>query len=396
MSPVLRSFFPCLALLVALTAASPRAHAGDDLDAAKNLHQMGLKLLDGTGDPDDLDRVREGLDHLKKADTLYAKIVVDPTTSKAWKEFAGTARREIKTKLEWWAAILPTGAERKPVVRPDAKLDDPAAGALLVRWCEKAKKAYVAETDPLGRASIAVKVAVKAKEQGLPLLFDLFRSEPDVVARDGLLDALTMLGGLEVAKEMATFARPDDCPLRRDALEVIYRCLEKPEKLEPEKPYCQAIRKFHELKNRKFSEAIVARLDAMGWQGTAAVGQVLYVDDFGAQDAAYDALSRKKDSRAVPSLVFRLDRFTFEYQEQMPAHQALLAIGWYAVPELVDRLNDPAAGIWISWTLRKITGRHAGTDRKKWTEWWKVEGPLHPEITAANSEPAPTAGSTPR
>ena len=370
------------------------ARAGDDLDAAKNLHQMGLKLLDGTGDPDDLDRVREGLDDLKKADTLYAKIVDDPNASKAWKDFAGTSRREIQTKLDWWAVILPSSGAHKPAKRPDAKLEDPAQGTVLVRWCEKARKAYDAEADPLGRASIAVKIAVKAKEQGLPLLFDLFKIEKDAVARDGLLDALTLLGGLDVAKEMGTYARPEDCPLRHDALEVIYRCLEKPEKLEPERPFCQAIRKFHELKDHKFSEAIIARLDGMGWQGTAAIGEVLYVDDFGAQNAAYDALSRKKDSRAVPPLVFRLDRFTFEYQEQMPAHKTLLAIGWFAVPELVDRLNDPAAGIWISWTLRKITGRHAGTDRKKWTEWWKVEALKRPEITEANTEPAATAGST--
>lgn len=385
-----------LALVAGLATGHAAARAGDDLDAAKNLHQMGLKLLDGTGDPDDLDRVREGLDDLRKADTLYAKIADDPNASKAWKEFVATARREIQTKLEWWAVILPSSGPRGRAKRPDAKLEDPAQGAILARWCDKARKAYVAEADPLGRAAIAVKVAVKAAQQGLPLLFELFRAEKEVPAREGLVDALTLIGGLDVAKEMGAYAKPDDCPLRRDALEVVYRCLEKPEKQEPERPFCLAIRRFHDLKDHKFSEAIIARLDAMGWQGTAAIGEVLYVDDFGAQGAAYEALSRKKDSRAVTPLVFRLDRFTFEYQEQMPAHQALLAIGWYAVPELVDRLNDPAAGIWISWTLRKITGRHAGTDRKKWTEWWKVEALKRPEITEANAEPLPTGESTPR
>lgn len=389
-----RRFAVVLCLLAGLATGHGVARAGDDLDAAKNLHQMGLKLLDGTGDPDDLDRVREGLDDLRKADTLYAKIEGDPNASKAWKDFAGAARREIQTKLEWWAVILPSSGPRGGAKRPDAKLEDPVKGAILARWCDTARVAYAAEPEPLGRAAIAVKIAVKAEQQGLPLLFDLFKSEKEVAAREGLLDALTLLGGLDVAKEMGTYARPEDCPLRRDALEVVYRCLEKPEKQEPERPFCQAIRRFHELKDHKFSEAIIARLDAMGWQGTAAIGEVLYVDDFGAQGAAYEALSRKKDSRAVTPLVFRLDRFSFEDQEQMPAHKALLAIGWFAVPELVDRWNDPAAGIWISWTLRKITGRHAGTDRKKWTEWWKVEAPKRPEITEANAEPAPTGGAS--
>ena len=385
-----------LALTVALgvAAGAPSARAGDDLDAAKALHKAGLTLLDGTGDPDDLDRVREGLDYLRKADTLYGRLLDDPKTTKTQREAAEASRKDARAKLEWWTAILPTTGAKDRAKRPDAKLTDPGKGDSLTRWCEKAKAAYLAEADALGRAAIAVKVAVKAGPLGLPVLFDLFKSEKDVPAREGLIDALALIGGSAVSKEMGAYAKPDDTPLRRDALDVIYRGLAKPERLECERPWCAAIRRFHELRDHVLSERIIARLDAMGWQGTAAIGEVLYVDDFGAQGEAYDALSRKKDSRAVPPLVFRLDRFSFEYQEQMPAHQTLLAIGWYAVPELVDRLNDPAAGIWISWTLRKITGRHAGTDRKKWSEWWKVEAPKRPEISEANAEPAPDGGTT--
>lgn len=387
-------------LLLALGIAcvvgrAPAARAGDDLDAARALHRAGLVLLEGTGDAEDLDRVREGLDALRKADTLYAKILADPEASKEMQAGARASRAEAKAKLEWWAALLPTTGAKDRCKRPEARLEDPAKGEPLTRWGEKAKAAYAAEPDGLARAAIAVKVAAKAGALGLPVLFGWFRTERDLPAREGVVDALVLVGGSDVAKEMGACAKGEDGPVFRDALEVICRCLGKPERAEPEKPFCAAIRRFHERKDHRLSKGIVARLDAMGWQGTAALGEVLYVDDFGAQDEAYDALARKQDARAVPPLVFRLDRFSFEHQEQLPAHRTLLAIGWYAVPELVDRLNDPAAGIWISWTLRKITGRHAGTDRKKWSEWWKLEAPKRPEIAEANAEPAPSGGTTP-
>ena len=46
----------------------------------------------------------------------------------------------------------------------------------------------------------------------------------------------------------------------------------------------------------------------------------------------------------------------------------------------VPSLNDKAAGIWISWTLRKITGETMGTDKRKWGDWWKSEKLRHPEL----------------
>lgn len=391
-------------VLVAVSAGSAVPCRADDAEnarqlvaSAKALEKEGLARLDGTGDPDDLDRVREGLDLLGKARAVYEKALADPATPK---DAAATAKASLATvvaKLEWWAAIFDPGAGAKAKAkRPDARLSDPAKGEPLARWCEKAGAAYAAEADPRGRAAIAVKVATKAREQGLPTLFGWFRKEGAADARDGLVEAVTWVGGLDVAKEMGAYAKEPAGRARDDALAVIYACLEKAERVEPERPFCDAVRRFHERKDPALSRRIVQRLDAMGWQGTAALGEALYVDDFGVEDDVYAALSRKRDARAVPPLVFRLDRFTFEYQEQMPAHKALLAIGWFAVPELVDRLNDPAAGIWISWTLRKITGRHAGTDRKKWSEWWKVEGPRHPEIEEANREPRPAVAEGPR
>ena len=120
--------------------------------------------------------------------------------------------------------------------------------------------------------------------------------------------------------------------------------------------------------------------------GVAALGEVLYVEDFGYHDHVIGILATKPDCRAVPPLVHKMNRFRFEYRVQMPAHEALLQLGWYAVPELIDRLDDKAAGIWISWTLRKITGETMGTDKRKWHDWWKTEKTRHPELFADPSE----------
>jgi hypothetical protein len=190
---------------------------------------------------------------------------------------------------------------------------------------------------------------------------------------------------------MAGYARDDR--RRDDALDVVYRALERPEAQEPERPWCRAIRTFHEAKVRPVSLAVLTRLDAMGYEGVAALGEVLYVDDFGYHDHASALLGRKRDRRAVPPLVFKLNRFAFDARDQLPAHQALLAIGWFAVPELIDHLDDAAAGTWVSWTLRKITGETMGTDRRKWTEWWKLEGPKHPELSADPAARPPGAAA---
>ena len=55
-------------------------------------------------------------------------------------------------------------------------------------------------------------------------------------------------------------------------------------------------------------------------------------------------------------------------------------MGWYAVPALVDALDNKAAGIWVSYTLRKISGETMGTDKRKWHDWWKTEKLRHPEL----------------
>ena len=149
---------------------------------------------------------------------------------------------------------------------------------------------------------------------------------------------------------------------------------------EPERPFVRSIREFHRLRDRKLSRGILRRLDAMGTPGVAALGQSLYVRDFGVHDETIQMLARKRDPRAVPPLVYKMNRFKFDYREQLPAHLALVRIGWPAVPPLIDRLDDKAAGIWISWTLRKITRETTGTQRRKWHEWWKKQKLRHPEL----------------
>jgi hypothetical protein len=196
----------------------------------------------------------------------------------------------------------------------------------------------------------------------------------------GVHEALAMVGTSRVADRMASYASRSKEALWDRALEVVYLCLGKPERAEPERPYMRAIRAFHALGELELSLGIQRHLHAMGTPGTAALGEILYVEDFGCHEDTIELLATKRDSRAVPPLVHLMNRFKFEGSAQKPAHQALLQMGWYAVPELVDRLDDKAAGIWISWTLRKITGETMGTDRRKWKDWWQKERVRHPEL----------------
>jgi len=165
-----------------------------------------------------------------------------------------------------------------------------------------------------------------------------------------------------------------------DVIDVLLRALERPESQEPEGPYLPVVRAFHSRKERKLTLDLLEKLDALGKEGVAALGEVLYVQDIGYHMWTIDRLATKKDRRAVPPLVFKMNRFRFDPGDQVPAHKALLRLGWYAVPELIDRLDDRAAGIWISWTLRKISGETMGTDKRKWHDWWKSEQVRHPEL----------------
>ena len=216
------------------------------------------------------------------------------------------------------------------------------------------------------------------------------------MAREGVHESLAGVGTSRVARLMGGFALRAQGARWRDAVDVIFRCLEKPDAEEPERPFVLAIRRFHRLKDRALSSWILDRLDAMGTEGIAALGQVIYVEDFGHHDQAISMLAEKRDGRAVPPLIYKMNRFKFEYRVQIPAHRALLEIGWYAVPVLIDHLDAKAAGIWISWTLRKITGETTGTQKRKWHEWWKGERVRHPELLLDPDErpPRPATSGT--
>jgi hypothetical protein len=253
-------------------------------------------------------------------------------------------------------------------------------GERLGAWVKETLAQYEACEDAAGRAALAVSMAKTADVVAVPTLLALFQREQDARARAGVHEALAQVGTSRVAGPMGEVARRSEEARWPQALDVVYRALARSDRDEPERPWCRAIRSFHRLENRTLSLGILQRLDAMGTPGIAALGEILYLEDFGCHTTAIQVLSTKRDRRAVPPLVFKLNRFKFEAMEQMPAHKALLAMGWYAVPELIDRLDDKAAGIWISWTLRKITGETMGTDKRKWHDWWKGESLRHPEL----------------
>ena len=250
-------------------------------------------------------------------------------------------------------------------------------------WLRVALAQYGATSDGRARAAYAQAILAEAGIHALPAVIDLFEAEQDALAREGIHEALATLGTSRVANAMKDFATKAKREHWRNALDVVYRCVKKPEKLEKERPFQRAVRAFHWLKDEKLSKEIVKTFDKMGKEGVAALGEILFVQDIGLHDRVMEKLSTKKDGRAVPPLVFNMNRFKFDPDKQVPAHEALLKLGWYGVPELINRLDDKAAGIWISWTLRKISGEHMGTDKRKWHDWWKTEKKKHPEVFGA-------------
>ncbi len=246
------------------------------------------------------------------------------------------------------SAPAPSGPPDAPPPAPTLPLDDlPPAESFpnLTQWCRAVGFLHDRKAAPALRALLAQRVAQEAGVIGLPLLLGWFGSESDPGARSTLHAALAAIGTARVATEMTRFARADAAPRWDDAVDVLCRCLKKPDEQERERPFVRAIRRFHRLKDHRLTSSILNRLHAMGTEGVAALGQVLYVEDFGFHDRTIARLATKQDRRAVPPLVYKMNRFLFEYRVQLPAHQALLQIGWYAVPELIDRLDDKAAGI---------------------------------------------------
>jgi hypothetical protein len=403
----------CVVLTLAVSAA---ARADEDpLDHAKSLLDLGKALVEAGTDMDDPKRIEEGLAKFREAKALFEKELEKPGLSEAQKNRIRLYIVDVESRIDWYGGgsigggggggEQPDGGEDDApaaeggVATGEVRIPEMKRGERFRPWCRRVRKIYEETDDPHGRAALARGMARQARVLALPTLFALFKTEQMPDARDGVFEALAMVGTSRVAHEMASYARADREAHWDDALEVIYLCLKKPERYEREKPFMRAIRAFHKLKNRKLTLQILRDLDAMGGPGVAALGEVIYVPDFGYHDHAVQLLSNKRDRRAVPPLVFKMNRFKFEYRVQIPAHEALLKMGWYAVPELVDRLNDKAAGIWISWTLRKITGETMGTDKRKWHDWWKTEKLRHPELFDDPDERPPVVtgeGESPR
>ena len=390
---------------VVLAAAGPGFAEGDARAEAKALIEQAKNDLDAGLEKKDTKRIESARDALRQAKDILTKALL---ASDVTDEKAGLLRRDLVDLDIWlsWAEDA-VGEGRGPGVGPKKKPGGPLATDLPERnekegfgpWLKEMRARYDAAEGGIPRGILAQRMAAEAGIHALPTLLNYFRTEENPKAREGLHDALATVGTSRVATEMEKFARRDAETQWKNALDVIYRALERPEKAESEKPWCRAVRAFHELKERKLTLRMIDRLDAMGWEGIAALGEVLYVEDFGYHDYATSLLAKKRDRRAVPPLVFKLNRFAFEAMQQMPAHKALLEMGWYAVPELIDHLDDKAAGIWISWTLRKITGETMGTDKRKWHDWWKTAQNQHPELFDDPEErpggAAPTGPTTP-
>lgn len=368
----------------------------DPLDHAKSLLELGKALVEAGTDMDDAERVRKGVATFEEARKLFQQELEKPGLTEAEKNRIRTYLVDVESRIDWYggAAAADGGGGAEPaeegVATGEVRIPAMRRGERLGSWCKRVRKLYDETEDPLGRAALARGMARQARVLALPTLYDLFRRELMPDARDGVFEALAMVGTSRVANKMASYARADREQRWDDALEVICLCLKKPERYEREKPFMRAIRSFHKLKVRALTLQILKHLDAMGGPGIAALGEVVYVPNFGYHDYAIELLSNKRDRRAVPPLVYKMNRFKFEYRMQIPAHEALLKMGWYAVPELVERLNDKAAGIWISWTLRKITGETMGTDKRKWGDWWKTEKLRHPELFDDPDERPPT------
>ena len=309
---------------------------------------------------------------LEEADSWLADFAVEP------EDDAGVREETPPAEAELAAPADPLVPDATPLPAPP--YGEIEATRILSIWCRRAGDRYAELADPAARAALARDAAQHAGAVALPMLDRWFATEASASARLGIQDALVDIGGWRVARSMRQYARRDRERGRMDALEVIYRCLQKPDEVEPERPFVRAIREFHRLRDRPLSVGIQRRLDAMGAAGVAALGQLLYIDDFGYHALTIDMLGKKKDVRAVPPLVFKMNRFKFDYREQLPAHLALVRMGWHAVPALIERLDDRAGGTWISWTLRKITRETTGTQRRKWAEWWRKEKRKHPEL----------------
>lgn len=362
-----------LALLWALATCLGVAAAGDDpLAAALRLVELGTTYVEigtSTGDPK---KVAAGVTRYREARALYQAALAKGGATPALRNRIQAHLADVESRIAWHTD--------SSTEEPEVRIPPTKSGEAPGPWCRRVRKLYDETKDPLQQAALARGLASYAGPTALPTLLRLFEQEEDPKARAGIHAGLAQIGGKRVASKMASFARRNAEAHWEHALAVIYLCLEQPG---PEKPFLRSIRAFHKLKDRSLTLQVLGTLDAMDPAGTAALGEVIYVPDFGHHEHAIKLLAAKRDVRAVPPLLYKMKGLTFRPHVQTPAHKALLALGWYAVPGLLEKLNDKAASSWIPWTLRKITGETMGADKRAWHAWWKSERTHHPELFAA-------------
>ena len=387
-----------LALLAMVAAPSLRtARAdGDPFERAGEMLELARAWMDAGMATKDVSRVRAARGKLGEVrDQVRHVLATQPSLGVDARARADRLLEEVEDRLRWCTAWLDRsevdeGDDPEPEAKPDdgAAPDQPAThpavppyeeGALLRPWCLEVLRRYRETEDRDAKAALAAALAHRGVV-ALPHLLDLFDEETDPGARPPVHQAIADVGTPRLATWLVQRTAKRYEETWPDVIDVLLRALERPESQEPEGPYLPVVRAFHSRKERKLTLDLLEKLDALGKEGVAALGEVLYVQDIGYHMWTIDRLATKKDRRAVPPLVFKMNRFRFDPGDQVPAHKALLRLGWYAVPELIDRLDDRAAGIWISWTLRKISGETMGTDKRKWHDWWKSEQVRHPEL----------------
>lgn len=378
-----------LGLVLAALWLAPPARAGEDpLARVQTLLDAGTRLVEIGSEKEDAERIREGVRKFREAHRRLQHVLADAGLSEASARRARAYLVDVDSRIEWYGgdasgtAEFPSGEVRVP----EAKRGESKAA-----WCRRIRKLYDEAGSPHDKAALARGLAAHGGAAASKTLFQLFEDESAAEARVGIHEALAMLGGERVATRMATYARKRLAERWADALEVTYLALALAKNEKAEKPYLAVIRSFHKLKDEALSRGMLERLDKLEPAGTRALGEVLYLPDFGHHKKAIERLSRKQDTRAAAALAHAAAAATFDPSAPRAVHKALLTLRWYAVPELMARLATKSPAPWVFWTLEKIGRAGLGPDRAAWRAWWKQEGPRHPEVLPPPKN-APKAG----
>ena len=152
----------------------------------------------------------------------------------------------MESRIDWYSQTKvpdgPDGDGKAP--RGEVRIPEAKRGERLGVWCKRVRAEYDKTDDPAGQAALARGMAAHAGVLALPTLFDLFRTEETPLARDGIHEAIAAVGTYRVAQEMTRYARDSKREHWDHALDVIYQCLEKPERNEKERPFLRAVRAF--------------------------------------------------------------------------------------------------------------------------------------------------------